>query len=207
MSRTKKPKAPKQPKAPKPQKAPKGGKKTNSIEVNVRVPITKVSAMSLLLAALITLIAYSGYLGVNSIWKFTHPQFNVSLDALKSLDYIAKGISIPPIPGPIFNSTNAPTDIAKANYLKAISDFEVDFRTKYPNSKLLNISDNELLNIGNAFCNAKKDAVSKSGDFSRAEIITAFQAKFVLRYPGIEGLGVYLDAVAQKAFDQLCEGS
>jgi hypothetical protein len=28
----------------------------------------------------------------------------------------------------------------------------------------------------------------------------------VLRYPGIQGLGVYLDAIAQRAFDQLCGG-
>ena len=203
MTKNKKPKAPK---APKPAKPPKRGKSSNSIEVKVKLPITKVSIMSLVLAGLLTLMGYAGYLGVNSIWKFTHPQFNVSFDALKSLDYIARGISIPAIQGPYINNPDAPSDSAKANYLKAITEYEVEFRTQYPQSKLLNISDNELFNIGNAFCTAKKEAIAKSGDYSREEIVKAFQAKYVLRYPGIEGLGIYLDAVGQRAFDQLCGG-
>ena len=196
----------KKPKAPKPAKPPKRGKSSNSIEVKVKLPITKVSIMSLVLAGLLTLMGYAGYLGVNSIWKFTHPQFNVSFDALKSLDYIARGISIPAIQGPYINNPNAPSDSAKANYLKAITEYEVEFRTQYPQSKLLNISDNELFNIGNAFCTAKKEAIAKTGDYSREEIVKAFQAKYVLRYPGIEGLGIYLDAVGQRAFEQLCGG-
>jgi len=200
VSKNKKPKAPK---APKPAKR---GKSSNSIEVKVKLPITKVSIMSLVLAGLLTLMGYAGYLGVNSIWKFTHPQFNVSFDALKSLDYIARGISIPAIQGPYINNPNAPSDSAKANYLKAINEYEVEFRTQYPQSKLLNISDNELFNIGNAFCAAKKEAIAKTGDYSREEIVKAFQAKYVLRYPGIEGLGIYLDAVGQRAFEQLCGG-
>ena len=203
MTNNKKPKAPKPPKQTKP---PKRGKSSNSIEVKVQLPLTKVSIMSLLLAGLLILMGYAGYLGVNSIWKFTNPQFNVSLDALKSLDYIARSVSIPVIPGPLFNSPDSPSDIAKTNYLKAITEYEVEFRALYPQSKLLNLSDNELFNIGTAFCAVKKEAVAKSGDYSRPEIVRAFQAKFVLRYPGIEGLGVYLDAVAQRAFDQLCGG-
>jgi hypothetical protein len=203
VTKNKKPKAPK---APKPAKPPKRGKSSNSIEVKVKLPITKVSVMSLVLAGLLTLMGYAGYLGVNSIWKFTHPQFNVSFDALKSLDYIARGISIPAIQGPYINNPDAPSDSAKANYLKAITEYEVEFRTQYPQSKLLNISDNELFNIGNAFCTAKKDAIAKTGDYSREEIVKAFQAKYVLRYPGIEGLGIYLDAVGQRAFEQLCGG-
>ena len=203
MTKNKKPKAPK---APKPSKPQKRAKNSNAIEVKVRLPITKVSIMSLVLAGLLTLMGYAGYLGVNSIWKFTHPQFNVSFDALKSLDYIARGISIPAIQGPYINNPNAPSDSAKANYLKAITEYEVEFRTQYPQSKLLNISDNELFNIGNAFCAAKKDAIAKTGDYSREEIVKAFQAKYVLRYPGIEGLGIYLDAVGQRAFEQLCGG-
>jgi hypothetical protein len=203
VTKNKKPKAPK---APKPSKPQKRGKNSNAIEVKVRLPITKVSIMSLVLAGLLTLMGYAGYLGVNSIWKFTHPQFNVSFDALKSLDYIARGISIPAIQGPYINNPDAPSDSAKANYLKAITEYEVEFRTQYPQSKLLNISDNELFNIGNAFCTAKKDAIAKTGDYSREEIVKAFQAKYVLRYPGIEGLGIYLDAVGQRAFDQLCGG-
>lgn len=203
MTKNKKPKAPK---APKKSKLAKPVKASNSIEVKVRLPITKVSVMSLMLASLLTLMGYAGYLGVNSIWKFTHPQFNVSLDALKSLDYIARGVSVPPIPGPLFNTPDAPTNEAKTNYLKAINEYEIEFRTKYPQSKLLYLSDNELFNIGSAFCSAKKDAINKSGDFSLEEIVMTFQAKYVLRYPGIEGLGVYLNAIAQRAFNQLCGG-
>lgn len=209
MTKNKKLKPPKplkRSKPPKPSKESKPGKVSNSIEVKVRLPITKVSVMSLLLAGLLTLMGYAGYLGVNSIWKFTHPQFNVSFDALKSLDYIARGVSIPPIPGPLFNTPDAPTIEAKTNYLKAINEYEVEFRTQYPKSKLLNLSDNELFNLGTSFCSAKKEAIEKSGDFSREEIVKNFQAKYVLRYPGIEGLGVYLDAIAQRAFDQLCGG-
>lgn len=180
------------------------GDKSKSIEVKVRLPLTKVSIMSLLLACLLTLIGYAGYLGVNSVWKFTHPQFNVSLDSLKSLQYIAKGVPLPAIPGPIFNEDDSPTDIAKANYLKAINEFEKEFRKKHPYSRLLNISDNELLNIGTAFCTAKKEVMTKSGKYSRKEIIETFQATFVLRYFYINGLSDYLDGVAQSAFDQLC---
>jgi len=189
-----------------PKKNVKKAKESKSVEVKVSLPITKVSMMSLLLVGLLTLIGYAGYLGVNSVWKFTHPQVNVSLDALKSLGYIARQVSIPAIQGPYINNPNAPNDTAKASYLKAITEYEVEFRTQYPQSKLLNISDNELFNIGNAFCTAKKDAIAKTGDYSREEIVKAFQAKYVLRYPGIEGLGIYLDAVGQRAFDQLCGG-
>jgi len=189
-----------------PKKKLKKGKESKSIEVKVSLPITKVSMMSLLLAGLLTLMGYAGYLGVNSVWKFTHPQVNVSLDALKSLGYIARQVSIPAFPGPYLNNPNAPSDTSKASYLKAINEFEVEFRAEYPQSKLLNISDNELFNIGDAICSAKKESIEKSGDYSREEIINAFQAKFVLRYPGIEGLGMYLDAVGQRAFDHLCGG-
>lgn len=189
-----------------PKKKLKKGKESKSIEVKVSLPITKVSMMSLLLAGLLALMGYAGYLGVNSVWKFTHPQVNVSLDALKSLGYIARQVSIPAFPGPYLNNPNAPSDTAKASYLKAINQFEVEFRAEYPQSKLLNISDNELFNIGDAICSAKKESIAKSGDYSREEIINAFQAKFVLRYPGIEGLGMYIDAVGQRAFDHLCGG-
>jgi hypothetical protein len=203
VTKSKKPKAPK---VPKPAKPPKRGKTSNSIDVEVRLPVTKVSVMSLVLAGLLALMGYAGYLGVNSIWKFTHPQFNVSFDALKSLDYIARGIPAPAIPGPYINNPDAPSDTAKADYLKAITEYEVEFRAEYPKSRLLNISDNELFNIGDAFCTAKKDSIAKSGDYSREEIVKDFQAKFVLRYPGIEGLGIYLDAVGLRAFDHLCGG-
>ena len=203
MTKVKKPKAPKAPKLSKPQK---GGKGSNSIEIKVKLPLTKVSIMSLLLAGLLTFMGYAGYLGVNSIWKFTHPQFNVSLDALKSIGYIASKASIPSFPKPAFTNPGDPDSTEQGNYIKAISEFKKEFRIQFPNSRLLNISDNELFNIGSAFCTAKEEAKTKTGEFSRAEIIKAFQAKFVLRYPRVKGLDIYLDGVGQAAFDHLCGG-
>ena len=203
MTKVKKPKAPK---APKPSKPQKGGKGSNSIEIKVKLPLTKVSIMSLLLAGLLTFMGYAGYLGVNSIWKFTHPQFNVSLDALKSIGYIASKASIPSFPKPAFTNPGDPDSTEQGNYIKAISEFKKEFRIQFPNSRLLNISDNELFNIGSAFCTAKEEAKTKTGEFSRAEIIKAFQAKFVLRYPRVKGLDIYLDGVGQAAFDHLCGG-
>jgi hypothetical protein len=187
-----------------PKKKLKKAKETKSIEVKVDVHFTKTSFMSILLVALIGLMGYSGYLGVNSLWKFTHPQFNVSLDSFKSLGYIAKGLSIPPISGPNFLTGPAPEETAKTNYLQAISNYKTEFRTKYPNSPLLAIPDNDLLNIGWSMCTAKKDAITKNGKFSKEEIISAYQSKFVLKYPGISGLGEFLGGIAQRAFDNLC---
>lgn len=180
---------------------------TKSIEMKVKVPLTSTAFMSLILIGLLTLVGYSGYLAVSSVWKFTHPQFNFSLDSFRSLEYIAKNISIPPIPGPSFINGEGPEDSAKSEYLQAVSEYETEFRTKFPQSELLYITDNELLNIGWSICKAKKQAIAESGDYSKPEIINDFQAKFVLRYPKIEGLGIYLDAVGQRALDKLCGGN
>ena len=68
-------------------------KNSKVVDVKIKIPLTTVSITSFFLIGLLTLIGYSGYLAVNSIWKFTHPQINVSLDALKSLKYIAEGSS------------------------------------------------------------------------------------------------------------------
>lgn len=191
------------------QKTPKSQRPvqpSNSIEVKVRLPITKVTMTSLLLIGLLTLIGYSGYLGVNSIWKFTHPQFNVSLDSLKSLPYIAKGASIPVIPRPLFTNPADPTQTEQINFFKAVSEYKTGFRVEYPESKLLKIPDSDLLNIGAAFCTAKDEAESDSGDYSQEEIIKAFQAKYVLKYPLIKELGIFLDEIGQRAFEFLCGG-
>lgn len=196
-------------KAPKKQKSPKSQKPSqasNSIEVKVRLPITKVTMTSLLLVGLLTLMGYSGYLAVNSIWKFTHPQFNVSLDSLKSLSYIAKGASIPVIPRPLFSNPDDPTQAEQINYFKSLSEYKAEFRVQYPESKLLKIPDSDLLNIGAAFCNAKEELKSKSGNYSQEEIIKSFQAKYVLKYPLIKELGIYLDEIGQRAFEFLCGG-
>lgn len=207
MTKIKAPKPPKSPKPPKLKKSDKVSKPSKSIEVKVRLPLTRVTFMSIFLAGLLTFVGYAGYLGVSSVWKFTHPKFNVSLDVFRSLDYISKGLTIPALPTPLNVSSIAPTDEAKNRYLQSVSEYEEEFRLTYPNSRLLIISENELMGIGLAFCQAKSESVDGSGNFSRAEIVEAFQAKFVLRYPGIEGLGVYLDAVAQRSFDQLCGGN
>jgi len=196
-------------KPPKKQKSPKAqkpGQPSNSIEVKVRLPITKVTMTSLLLIGLLTLIGYSGYLGVNSIWKFTHPQFNVSLDSLKSLPYIAKGASIPVIPRPLLNKPEDPTQTEQINFFRAVSEYKTEFRAEYPESKLLKIPDSDLLNMGVAFCAAKDEAKSDSGDYSQEEIIKAFQAKYVLKYPLIKEFGIFLDEIGQRAFEFLCGG-
>lgn len=185
-------------------KPPKIKKPSKSVEVKVKVPVTRSSFMVLLLAGLIALIGYSGYLGVSSMWKFTHPQFNVSLDALQSLKYIANGVNIPPIAGPTFADGTAPTESATATYTQKVKEFKIEFRDQFPGSKLLNISDNEILNIGWSFCKAKQESIAKNGDYSRTDIINAHQAKFILKYPRISGLDVYLSGVGNRAFDYLC---
>ena len=181
-------------------------KNSKVVDVKIKIPLTTVSITSFFLIGLLTLIGYSGYLAVNSIWKFTHPQINVSLDALKSLKYIAEGSSIPTFQRPAFNKPGDPGITQQGNYMKALSEYKTEFRAKYPESKLLKITDNELYNIGYAFCTAKSDSIAKSGEYSRDEIIESFQAKFVLRYRNIKELGEYIDAVGQRAFDHLCGG-
>lgn len=198
---------PKARKAPKPPKAAKSGKASNSIEVKVRLPITKVSVMSLLLAALLTLVGYAGYLGVNSIWKFTHPQFNISLDSFRALPYIASGTEIPPIPVLPFPIDRTPTTTAQVDYIQAVGEFKEEFRRDFPKSRLLNISDNEFLNMGLAFCETKNESLTETEKFTPEEIILAYQAKFVLRYPGMNGLNEFLAGVGQRALENLCRSS
>ena len=181
-------------------------KQNKSVEVKVKVPVTSTSFMSLILIGLITLVGYSGYLGVSSVWKFTHPKFNISLDAFKSLGYIAKGVTVPPIAGPTYSGGTAPQESQVQTYLQSVAVFKSEFRADFPNSKLLGISDNEVLNIGWSFCEEKQKAIDANGEFSKTEIITAYQSKFVLKYPGIKGLSDYLDGIAQRAFDNLCGG-
>ena len=72
--------------------------KTVEVELNIpKVSVTSFSTMSVVLVLLLSLIGYSGYLGVKSIWDFTHPKFNISLETFKALGYIASGQSIPSI--------------------------------------------------------------------------------------------------------------
>ena len=181
---------------------------SKSVEVKVNVPLTSTSFMSLLLITLISLVGYSGYLGVNSVWKFTHPQFNFSVDSVKSLAYIAKGLKVPPLPGPNFSIGSAPQESATATYLQSVAEFKSQFRAKFPDSKLADLSDNEILNMGWEMCKAKEQSLSKNnGTYSRDDIISAFQAKLIFSYPTIRGLNEFVAGVGNKAFDNLCGGN
>ena len=174
------------------------------VQVKVKIPITTVSITSVLLVGLLTVVGYAGYLGVNSIWKFTHPKINVSLDSLRALPYIASGTSLPSFPTLPFPVDRTPTPTDQEAYLKSISEFKTEFRIDFPKSGLLNISNSEFLNIGAAFCETKNELVTKTGEFNSEEIILAYQSKFVLRYPGMNGLDQFLAGVGQRAFDNLC---
>ena len=180
---------------------------TKPVQVKVKIPVTTVSITSILLIGLLSGIGYSGYLGVKSLWNFTHPQFSVSLDSFRALAYIAKGTEIPPLSLPTFPEDKVPDINTQTAYLAVIKEFRNEFRIKYPKSGLLNISDNELINMGWAFCEVKDESIAKDGKFDREAIISAFQSKYVLRYPGMNGLGVYIDGVGQRAFDYLCRSN
>ena len=136
----------------------------------VKIPITKISVMSTFLIIFVLLFGYAGYLGIVSVWKFTHPQFNVSFESFKALPYIAKGAIPPAFPTPNFVGANAPDDFSKENFMKGLADFKTNFRTKFPTSKLLNVSDNDLLNLGWSFCQAKQKSIDETGNFSAKKI-------------------------------------
>ncbi len=177
------------------------------VQVKIKIPMTNVSITSVLLVGLLTLIGYSGYLGVKSLWEFTHPKFNISVDSLRALPYIAKGTQIPPFPVLPFPEDRSPTTSAQTSYLKSISEFKAEFRRDFPKSQLLNISDNEFLNMGMAFCQTKNESITETGKFVREEIILAYQAKFVLRYPGMNGLDQFLAGVGERALENLCRSN
>jgi hypothetical protein len=188
-------------------KSNKTRKTTNpktSKSFQVKVPLTGASFMSVLLIGLLTLIGYSGFLGVKSIWNFTHPKFNISADGFRALAYIAKSQGIPPLPFPAFTTNVTPDPTAQSEYLNQVSIFKSEFRTKFPGSKLLTLSDNDVLSMGDSFCKAKEKSVEETGSFNAEEIIAAHQAKFVLQYPTMSGLDVYLAGIGQRAFDNLC---
>jgi hypothetical protein len=186
-------------------KNPKKAKsQSSSRSVQVKVPLTGASFISVLLIGLLTVIGYSGYLGVKSIWNFTHPKFNISADGFRALGYIATNQGIPPLPFPTFTTEVAPDPSAQSAFISQVNVFKSEFRTKFPGSKLLSLSDNDVLAMGDSFCKAKEAAIKESGSFDAQEIIEAHQAKFVLQYPTMPGLDVYLAGVGQRAFDNLC---
>jgi hypothetical protein len=183
-------------------------KKTVEVELNIpKVSITSLSMMSIVLALTVSLISYSGYLGVKSIWNFTHPKFNISLDTFKVLGYIASGNPVPPIAFPSFPDGKGPTDLAKSEFLNAASAFKTEFRDKFPNSRLAQLPDNVLLGIAWSFCQAKDSAISKEGKFDAQEIINEHQAKLLFRYPFIAGLNEFVDGIGKKSLETLCKGN
>lgn len=180
-------------------------KEDKSIEVKVNVPLTGVSLTSLLLAGLLVLVGYSGYLGVKSIWKFTHPRFEINVDSFKALAYAAKNTTIPPLPTPTFSGKNIPDDLEKAEFLEFLKPFKSEFSTKYRNSSLLRIPDNALLAMGWSFCQAKQKSIDSTGKYSVDEIVSEYQSKFVLKYVNVPGLDEYLAGVGQTALNHLCK--
>ena len=60
-------------------------KKSKDNTIEVRIPITRISLMSVFLALLVALVALSAYFGTKSLWNFTHPRIHVSFDGVKAL--------------------------------------------------------------------------------------------------------------------------
>jgi len=177
---------------------------TKSVEVNI--PISKVSIASVILIGLMTVVGYSGYLGIESVWKFTHPQIKLSLDAFKSLPNLAKRIPLPANPLLTFSGINPPNEAAKTAYLQSITSFNHEFHAKFAKSSLTDLSDNDLLNIGMTLCQAKSEMLAAKGAFSADEIINAYQARLVLRYPSLLGLESYIAGIGHNALNYLCGG-
>lgn len=185
-------------------------KPSKAVEVELNIPkisITRFSTMSVILVLVLSLIGFSGYLGVKSIWNFTHPKFNISLDTFKALGYIASGKSLPPFSLPTFPEGKGPTDLAKSEFTSAVTTFKSEFREKFPKSRLAQLPDNVLLGIAWSFCQSKEDSVAKSGKFDVDEIIKAHQAKLLFRYPFMAGLNEFVEGLGKTALDNLCKGN
>lgn len=184
-------------------------KSSKTVEVELDIPkvsITSFSTMSVILVLVLSLIGFSGYLGVKSIWNFTHPKFNISLDTFKALGYIASGQSLPPFTLPTFPDGKGPTELAKSEFAGAVTTFKSEFRAKFPNSRLAQLPDNVLLGIAWSFCQSKEESVTKSGKFNVDEIIKAHQAKLLFRYPFVAGLNEFVEGLGKTALNSLCKG-
>lgn len=180
-------------------------KESKSVEVKVTVPITGSSFMAILLIALLVLVGYSGYLGVKSIWKFTHPRFEISADTFKAVAYAAKSTTIPSFSIPPLTGDRLPDDATKASFLESARTFKSDFAKQFANSYLLRIPDIALVEMGWTFCKAKQKSVEETGTYSADEIITEYQSKFVLKYINLRGLDIFLSGIGQSAFKELCK--
>lgn len=190
---------------PKKEKAKKVTSAKPSKTVEVKVPLSSTSFMAVLLAGLLTLMFYGSYLGVKSIWNFTHPKFNISADAFRIIPILVKGQFPASISAPTFEGAQTPPDVTtQTTYLQEVAKFKEEFRKDFPNSKLLSVTSNDLLNMGWSFCQAKEKSIADTGDYSRDEIIKAHQAKFVVQYLSMGGLDVFIDGIGNRAFDYLC---
>lgn len=178
---------------------------SKSVEVQVNVPITGSSLTALLLATLLALVGYSGYLGVKSIWKFTHPRFEISADTFKAVAYAAKNTTIPSFSIPALTGDRLPDEATKGRFLESAKTFKADFSNQFPNSYLLKIPDLALIEMGWTFCKAKQKSVQDTGTYSADEIITEYQSQFVLKYVNLKGLDVFLSGIGQSAFKELCK--
>lgn len=181
--------------------------RSSSKDVSVSIPITKVSIMTVVVLLLASLVGYSGYLGVKSIWKFTHPNISISLDTFKALGYIAENKAIPSFAIPSISGDYIPDEVSRTAFIQAMSEYEREFLSEFPNSRLAQIPDNALVGLGWSFCQAKKKSINESGTFSKEEIIKAHQGSLLLRYWQIKGLNVFLEGLGERAFENLCKES
>lgn len=184
-------------------------KSSKQVEIELDLPkvsLTGFSMMSAIILLSISLIGFSGYFAVKSIWNFTHPKFNISLDTFKAIGYIASGQNLPAIGLPSFPDGMGPTDLEKSEFNSALPAFRSEFREKFPGSRLAQLPDNVLIGLAWSFCQAKDEAVTKTGKFVPQEIIDAHQAKLLLRYPFVAGLNEFVDGIGQLAFQTLCKG-
>lgn len=188
---------------------PKKQKKmASSRTVEVKVPLTSTSFMAILLAGLLSLMVYGSYLGVKSIWNFTHPKFEISAESFRILPILVKGQFPGAIPTPTFEGADTPPGATvQVAYLQEVTKFKEEFRKNFPTSKLLSISTNDLLNMGWSFCKVKEKSIADTGEFNRGEIIEAHQAKFVVPYLSIGGLDVFIDGIGNRALDHMCGGN
>lgn len=184
-------------------------RKTKSVQssktVEVQFSFTKVTMMSVLILALTGLIGYSGFLGVKSLWDFTHPKFDISLENFKALGYIAAGQVVP---NDSTDTTSEPLDPkieeAQAAFMTGVREFQREFRLTYPNSPLLRIPAQELILMGNAFCSTKAESIV-NGEFDPADVIKSFQREFTLRYPQLSGIDEFIAGIGNEAFENLCK--
>lgn len=183
----------------------KKAKKNSTKDISVSIPVTKVSIMTIVVALLISLVGYSGYLGVKSVWKFTHPEINISLDTFRALKYVAGNQAIPSFAIPSISGDYIPDEVSRSAFSGAMAEYRKEFLSEFPNSRLAQIPDNALIGLGWSFCQAKKKSIEKSGTYSKEEIIKAHQGSLLLRYWQINGLNVFLEGLGERAFENLCK--